>query len=129
MRVETRVSIPKINFLVAELNLKLIENKTKQYILPKLLSRSFELGINKFSTTHSLADGATLQIGVVSFGDVLLLATLRLFNLILCHLLRQKTCCHLFCDVTSSCAFGYLSFPEAAKMSASNLCPEMKKLG
>ena len=126
MRVETRVSIPKINFLVAELNLKLIENKTKQYIFLKLLSRSVELGINKFSTTHSLADGATLQIGVVSFGDVLLLATLQLFNLILCHLLRQKTCCHLFCDVTSSCAFGH--FPEAAKRSASNLCPEMKKL-
>ena len=30
LQVETRVSIPKINFLVAELNLKLIENKTKQ---------------------------------------------------------------------------------------------------
>ena len=125
MRVETCVSISKTNFLVAELNLKLIENKTKQYIFPKLLSRSFELGINKFSTTHSLADGATLQIGVVSFGDVLLLATLRLFNLILCHLLRQKTCCHLFCDVTSF--FAFVHFPEAAKRSALNLCPEMKR--
>ena len=30
LRVETRVSIPKINFLAAELNLKLIENKEKQ---------------------------------------------------------------------------------------------------
>ena len=42
LRVETCVSIPKINFLVAELNLKLIKDKTKQFIFPKLLSRSIE---------------------------------------------------------------------------------------
>ena len=40
LQVETRVSIPKINFLVAESNLKLIENETHTWPEGILRSKS-----------------------------------------------------------------------------------------